>query len=129
MSAAAASSSGSSSSALIAGARARVVYASPVPSDIAISQALTPLPISAIAADAGILPEELVPYGADKAKVRLSVRDRLAGQPDGAMVVVTGINPTPLGEGKSTTVRQAARVDVRCWLCREPLALPGCRCC
>ena len=78
------SSSEGALSAQIAGARARVAYATPVPSDIAISQSLTPLPISAVAADAGILPEELQPYGEDKAKVRLSVRDRLALQPDGA---------------------------------------------
>jgi formyltetrahydrofolate synthetase len=52
---------------------------------------------------AGILPEELVPYGDVKAKVKLSVRDRLKDQPNGRYVVVTAINPTPLGEGKSTT--------------------------
>ena len=75
----------------------------PVPSDIDISQAVTPVSVSAIAAAAGILPEELEPHGNYKAKVSLSVRDRLKDQADGHYVVVTGINPTPLGEGKSTT--------------------------
>ena len=75
----------------------------PVPSDIAISQSIEPVHISEIAEKAGILPEELDLYGRNKAKVSLSVRDRLANQKDGNYVVVTGINPTPLGEGKSTT--------------------------
>jgi formyltetrahydrofolate synthetase len=75
----------------------------PVPSDIEIAQAQEPLPITQIAEEVGILPEELVPYGRDKAKVRLSVRDRLADQPNGKYIVVTAITPTPLGEGKTTT--------------------------
>ncbi|HRQ37713.1 MAG TPA: formate--tetrahydrofolate ligase [Chloroflexota bacterium] len=75
----------------------------PVPSDIEIAQAQEPLPITQIAEDVGILPEELVPYGRDKAKVRLSVRDRLADRPNGKYIVVTAITPTPLGEGKTTT--------------------------
>lgn len=54
-------------------------------------------------ARAGILPSELDLYGSFKAKVHLSVGARLAAEPDGNYVVVTGINPTPLGEGKSTT--------------------------
>jgi formyltetrahydrofolate synthetase len=75
----------------------------PVPSDIEIAQAQEPLPISQIAQEAGILAEELVPYGRDKAKVRLSVRDRLADKPNGKYIVITAITPTPLGEGKTTT--------------------------
>ncbi|HUM68899.1 MAG TPA: formate--tetrahydrofolate ligase, partial [Chloroflexota bacterium] len=75
----------------------------PVPSDIEIAQAQEPLPITQIAEDVGILPEEMVPYGRDKAKVRLSVRDRLADRPNGKYIVVTAITPTPLGEGKTTT--------------------------
>ena len=76
---------------------------SPVPSDIEIAQSVDPLPIGEVAVAAGILPSELDAYGSYKAKVHLSVLERLAGQPDGNYVVVTGINPTPLGEGKSTT--------------------------
>ncbi len=75
----------------------------PVPSDIEIAQAQEPLPITQIAEEVGILAEELVPYGRDKAKVRLSVRDRLADRPNGKYIVVTAITPTPLGEGKTTT--------------------------
>ena len=75
----------------------------PVPSDIEIAQAATPIPIDRIAADAGILPEELELYGKSKAKVHLSVRDRLKDVPNGKYVVVTAITPTPLGEGKTTT--------------------------
>ncbi|MCC6678521.1 MAG: formate--tetrahydrofolate ligase [Phycisphaerales bacterium] len=73
-----------------------------VPSDIAIAQAADPRPIAEIAAEAGILPSELEPYGHTKAKVHLSVRDRLARHPDGRYIVVTAITPTPLGEGKTT---------------------------
>ncbi len=74
-----------------------------VPSDIDIAQAATPLPIEKIAAEAGILPEELDLYGKSKAKVHLSIRDRLKNSPNGKYVVVTAITPTPLGEGKTTT--------------------------
>jgi formyltetrahydrofolate synthetase len=45
----------------------------------------------------------VIQWGNAKAKVSLSVRDRLASSPDGNYIVCTGINPTPLGEGKSTT--------------------------
>jgi formyltetrahydrofolate synthetase len=75
----------------------------PVPSDIDIAQAATPLPIAQIAAEAGILPDELELYGKSKAKVHLSVRDRLKDAPNGKYIVVTAITPTPLGEGKTTT--------------------------
>lgn len=47
--------------------------------------------------------DEVIPWGIAKAKIPLSTRDRRADQPGGNYVVVTGINPTPLGEGKSTT--------------------------
>ena len=74
-----------------------------VPSDIEIAQAATPIVIDKIAAEVGILPEELELYGKNKAKVHLSVRDRLKNVPNGHYVVVTAITPTPLGEGKTTT--------------------------
>ncbi len=74
-----------------------------VPSDIEIAQAATPLPIGQIAAEAGILPEELDLYGQTKAKVHLSIRERLKNSPNGKYIVVTAITPTPLGEGKTTT--------------------------
>src|ERR1700689_109202 len=74
-----------------------------VPSDIEIAQAATPLPINQIAAEAGILDEELDLYGKTKAKVHLSIRHRLENSPNGKYIVVTAITPTPLGEGKTTT--------------------------
>ena len=74
-----------------------------VPRDIEIAQAATPIPIDRIAAEAGILPEELELYGKNKAKVHLSIRDRLRDVQNGRYVVVTAITPTPLGEGKTTT--------------------------
>jgi formyltetrahydrofolate synthetase len=74
-----------------------------VPSDIDIAQAATPLPIGRIASEAGILSEELDLYGQTKAKVHLSIRDRLKNSPNGKYIVVTAITPTPLGEGKTTT--------------------------
>src|SRR5207244_12891778 len=75
----------------------------PVLSDIAIAQAATPLPISQIASEAGIQDNELDLYGKTKAKVHLSIRDRLKNTPNGKYIVVTAITPTPLGEGKTTT--------------------------
>ncbi len=75
---------------------------------------------------AGIEPSELIPWGISKAKVSLAVKDRLASSPDGNYVVVTGINPTPLGEGKSTTtigLAQAlgASLGKKCFACiRQP---------
>uniref|UniRef100_A0A671WMK5 formate--tetrahydrofolate ligase n=1 Tax=Sparus aurata TaxID=8175 RepID=A0A671WMK5_SPAAU len=74
----------------------------PVPSDIEISRAQTPKPVDQLAEEIGLLPEELEAYGRSKAKVRLSLLDRLHAQPDGKYVLVAGITPTPLGEGKST---------------------------
>ena len=75
----------------------------PVPSDLDIAQAATPIPIDRISNEAGILPEELELYGKVKAKVHLSIRERLRSVADGKYVVVTAITPTPLGEGKTTT--------------------------
>ncbi|KAF2399594.1 FTHFS-domain-containing protein [Trichodelitschia bisporula] len=75
----------------------------PIPSDIAISRSQHPKPITKIAQEVGIAPHELEPYGAYKAKVDLSTYARLEHRTNGKYVVVTGITPTPLGEGKSTT--------------------------
>uniref|UniRef100_A0A8D0SJK3 C-1-tetrahydrofolate synthase, cytoplasmic n=2 Tax=Sus scrofa TaxID=9823 RepID=A0A8D0SJK3_PIG len=75
----------------------------PVPSDIDISRSCKPKPIGNLAREIGLLSEEVELYGETKAKVLLSSLERLKHQPDGKYVVVTGITPTPLGEGKSTT--------------------------
>ncbi len=61
------------------------------------------LPISQIADELGIREEELEPYGRYKAKVNESLFKRLENQPDGKLILVTAINPTPAGEGKTTT--------------------------
>ena len=76
----------------------------PVPSDIDIAQEADIKPISQVAEEVGLLPEELELYGNYKAKVRLEVFDRLKDVPDGKYIDVTAITPTPLGEGKSTTM-------------------------
>ncbi|CAB1330817.1 unnamed protein product [Coregonus sp. 'balchen'] len=75
----------------------------PVPSDIVISRSCVPKPIDRLATEMGLLSDEVELYGKTKAKVQLDIINRLRAQPDGKYVVVTGITPTPLGEGKSTT--------------------------
>jgi len=75
----------------------------PVPSDIAVSRSQHPKQITQIAKEVGIAAHELEPYGAYKAKVDLTLLKRLEHRKNGKYVVVTGITPTPLGEGKSTT--------------------------
>ena len=76
---------------------------SPVPSDIAISRSQRPKPITLVAKEVGIASHELEPYGASKAKIDLTILDRLEHRKNGRYILVTGITPTPLGEGKSTT--------------------------
>lgn len=71
--------------------------------DLAVVPAGKPQPIIEIADQLGIQPQELIPYGTDKAKVSLRVLDRLKNRRLGRYVLVTAINPTPLGEGKTTT--------------------------
>jgi methylenetetrahydrofolate dehydrogenase (NADP+)/methenyltetrahydrofolate cyclohydrolase/formyltetrahydrofolate synthetase len=75
----------------------------PVPSDIAISRKQHPKPITTIAKEIGILAHELEPYGSTKAKVDLALLKRLEHRRNGRYILVAGITPTPLGEGKSTT--------------------------
>ena len=74
-----------------------------IPSSLEIAQDAKLRPITEIAAAAGLEPGELDPYGQYKAKVSLSVLDRLADRPDGKLVCVTAITPTKFGEGKTTT--------------------------
>jgi formate--tetrahydrofolate ligase len=71
--------------------------------DLEIARAATLAPIGAIAARAGIPEAALEPYGRYKAKVGFDFIGSLQDRPDGALVLVTGINPTPAGEGKTTT--------------------------
>ena len=81
-----------------------------VPSDIAIAQAAKMRPIQDVAAELGLGPDDILPYGRYKAKISAEAVAR--GKPTGRLVLVTGINPTPAGEGKSTVtvgVSQALR--------------------
>lgn len=72
-------------------------------SDIEIAQEASMRPISEIAQSIGVLADELEPYGHYKAKLSESIYQRLANHPDGKLILVTAINPTPAGEGKTTT--------------------------
>lgn len=71
-------------------------------SDIEIAQNAKMKDITEIAQNLGILPSELEPYGHYKAKINDSVFDRLHEKKDGKLVLVTAVNPTPAGEGKTT---------------------------
>jgi len=71
--------------------------------DIEITREANKKPIMEIGAKLGIGSEDLVPYGHDKAKVSQSFIESLADKPKGKLVLVTAINPTPAGEGKTTT--------------------------
>jgi formate--tetrahydrofolate ligase len=75
----------------------------PFPSDLAIAQAATLKPLEDIAAEMGIGPHLLEPYGDHVAKLRLSAIEELADRPLAKYVVVSAVTPTPLGEGKTTT--------------------------
>ena len=72
-------------------------------SDIEIAQAAEVRPITEIAAKLGISPESLIPYGHDKAKINAAFIRSLKDKPNGKLILVTAISPTPAGEGKTTT--------------------------
>ncbi len=73
-------------------------------SDIDIARAASPRPILDLAADRlGIPADQLIPYGHDKAKVSLDFTASLKDRPDGKLILVTAVTPTPAGEGKTTT--------------------------
>jgi len=94
-----------------------------VPSDIAIAQAARLRPIADVAAEAGLGPDEFLPYGRYKAKI--TAEALAARKATGRLVLVTGINPTPAGEGKSTVTVGLAqalrRMGQKVMVCiREP---------
>ena len=94
-------------------------------SSLEIAQAAELRPIAAVAEAAGIEEAELEPYGRYKAKVSHAVFERLQDAPDGRLVAVTAITPTPAGEGKTTTAISLAEglglLDEQPILClREP---------
>lgn len=72
-----------------------------MPSDLEIAQSAKLKEIVEVAGSIGILPDELEFYGRHKAKISLSILERLAERPNAKYIVVTGITPTPLGEGKT----------------------------
>jgi formate--tetrahydrofolate ligase len=74
-----------------------------VKSDIEIARAAKKKPIQEIGAKIGIPNEHLLPYGHDKAKVSAEFIKSVKGRKDGKLILVTAINPTPAGEGKTTT--------------------------
>lgn len=98
-------------------------------SSIEIAQAAELQPIGAIAAGLGIPEESLVPYGRYKAKVALSYLETLTERPQGRLVLMTGVSPTPAGEGKSATSvglgDALRRIGERSMIClREPALGP-----
>ena len=95
-------------------------------SGLEIAQEADLRPIGDVASDAGLLPDEVEPYGRGKAKVDApAVLARLAGRPDGRIVITTAITPTKAGEGKTTSsislTQGLAKIGVRSAMClREP---------
>ncbi len=93
--------------------------------DLDIARAVKLRPIHEIGESLGLSPDDLEPYGAHKAKIRWEAIARAADRPDGTLVVVTAMTPTPAGEGKSTTTIGLAdglrRLGVRAVIAlREP---------
>ena len=98
--------------------------------DLEIARAAKLRPIAEIAARLNIPDEAIEPYGRHKAKIGLDFVDSVQDRPDGALVLVTGINPTPAGEGKTTTTVGLGdalnRIGRRAAIClREPSLGPS----
>ena len=74
-----------------------------MPSDIEIAREAILKPIGDVAARLGIPPESVENYGRYKAKISLDYIQSLEGRPDGKLILVTALSPTPAGEGKTTT--------------------------
>lgn len=96
-----------------------------MPTDLEIARSVTPRPISAVAADLGIDPARLIPYGRDKAKIEVAA----PGPARGRLILVSAITPTPAGEGKTTVtigIGQAlGRLGKKgCVVLREPSVGP-----
>jgi formate--tetrahydrofolate ligase len=96
-----------------------------IPCDLDIARAAPLKPIAEVARSLGIEEDELELYGQYKAKVSLDVLQRLKDRPDGKLIAVTAIPPTPLGEGKSVTAiglgQALAKIGKKvCNTCRQP---------
>ncbi len=96
-----------------------------VPSDIEIARAAEKLPIKEIAARLDIPEADIEQYGSDKAKISPEFVKRVQDRPDGKLILVTAISPTPAGEGKTTTTIGLGdalnRIGKRAAICvREP---------
>jgi len=94
-------------------------------SDVEIAQQAKPKHIKDVAAELGLNEDDLIFYGKDKAKVSLDVLEKRASDPDGKLILVTAITPTPAGEGKTTTAIGLADAMRRlgksvCLALREP---------
>lgn len=98
-----------------------------VMSDIEIARAATKRPMPEIAAKLGIPEEALIPYGRDKAKIDREFIVGLGARPEGKLILVTAINPTPAGEGKTTTTvglgDALARIGKRAAICIREASL------
>ena len=95
------------------------------PSDIEIARAAKLSPISDIASGLSIPTDKMIPYGYDKAKIHTDFLESLEARPDGKLILVTAISPTPAGEGKTTTTVGLGdalnRIGKRTIIClREP---------
>ncbi|MDX2176835.1 MAG: formate--tetrahydrofolate ligase [Candidatus Sumerlaeia bacterium] len=75
----------------------------PQPNDAEIARSAAALPMERVAAKAGLGPEHIEPFGRGKAKLTREAAAHLSGRPDGKLILVTAINPTPAGEGKTVT--------------------------
>ena len=98
--------------------------------DIEIAQQAKMKKIGEIAANLGIEEDEVEQYGHYKAKLNQKLFNRLADKPDGKLILVTAINPTPAGEGKTTTSVGLCEARTRSeerlyWLCASR---PSARC-
>ncbi len=94
-------------------------------SGLEIAQEATLLPITEVAASAGIQPGELEQFGRYKGKISLDILERLKGGPDGKLIITTAITPTKAGEGKTTTsvslTQGLGKIGKKVMLClREP---------
>ena len=96
-----------------------------IASDVEIAQAAKLKPIAEVAEELGLGSDEIEPYGAHKAKVGLDALARRENDPDGKLILVTAMTPTPLGEGKTLTTvglgQALARLGKKSVICvREP---------